>query len=474
MRFFFAFIASFCMLSICSKSSFLYPLNDWVDVDCFFTVGRGIIHGLVPYRDLYEQKGPLLYLLFSLAALISESSFIGVFLLETFLFSFFLYISGTIVEKLADCENVYWPSVALLSIIIPITPSFSHGSSAEEFILPILALTLWIVLRAVHSKALLFRKDGFVLGLCAGVAFWTKYTFCGLFLGLGIVVVFWYLFLKQTKKLFPLILFSVLGFLAVSFLVLGWFAAKGALSDLFTVYFIHNLTSYQSKYIIYNTALNTLFIKNLPWTIPVAIGLIWPIFKKRTWESVTLFLAAFFLFLFSYATGWQYPYYALVLSVFAPMGLVFISDIVIALSKRRASLAARVISAILIVSAPFVAYHCSPNTYMLGLPRNQTPQYQFAKIIQQAKNASLLNYGFLDGGFYFASGLLPTERFFCLLNLDLPEMKEEMNVCIVEGRTTFVVTRNSSIPSSNYVLIDEATMMLEGRDWIYSLYQRVE
>ena len=256
--------------------------------------------------------------------------------------------------------------------------------------------------------------------------------------------------------------------------VLGWFAAKGALSDLFTVYFIHNLTLYQSKYIIYNIALNNLFIKNLPWTITVAIGLVWPIFNKRTWESVTVFLAAFFLFLFSYANGWQYPYYALVLCVFAPMGLVFISDIVIALSKRRASLAAGVISTILIVSGPFVAYHCSPNTYMLGLPRNQTPQYQFAKTIQQAENATLLNYGFMDGGFYFASGLLPTERFFCLLNLDLPEMKEEMSACIVKGRTAYVVTRNSSIPSNNYVLIDEATMMLEGRDWTYRLYQRTD
>ena len=55
-------LAAFVMILLCSKSSPLYPMNDWVDVNCFFTVGRGMLHGLVPYRDLYEQKGDLLSL----------------------------------------------------------------------------------------------------------------------------------------------------------------------------------------------------------------------------------------------------------------------------------------------------------------------------------------------------------------------------------------------------------------------------
>ena len=67
----FALAVSFGMLLICSKNSFLYPLNDWVDVNCFFTVGRGIRHGLVPYLDLYDHKGPLLYYVYALASLIS-------------------------------------------------------------------------------------------------------------------------------------------------------------------------------------------------------------------------------------------------------------------------------------------------------------------------------------------------------------------------------------------------------------------
>lgn len=132
-RFLFASLAAFSVLAVCSKSSFLYPMNDWVDVNCFFTVGRGILHGLVPYRDLYEQKGPLIYFLFALAGQISESSFLGVYLLEGLCFSWFLYLGGRITEVLSGRKNAFWVSAALLGILVPITPAFSHGSSAEEF-----------------------------------------------------------------------------------------------------------------------------------------------------------------------------------------------------------------------------------------------------------------------------------------------------------------------------------------------------
>ncbi len=64
----------------------------------------------------------------------------------------------------------------------------------------------------------------------------------------------------------------------------------------------------------------------------------------------------------------------------------------------------------------------------MGYEKEELPQYQFAQIINQTENATLLNYGFLDGGFYMAADVLPTTKFFCRLNLrnsDFPEMRKE-------------------------------------------------
>ena len=77
----FIFIIAFVTLLICTKSSPLYPLNDWVDANTYLTIGRGMLQGKVPYRDLYEQKGPLLYMLHAGAACISDDSFFGVYIL---------------------------------------------------------------------------------------------------------------------------------------------------------------------------------------------------------------------------------------------------------------------------------------------------------------------------------------------------------------------------------------------------------
>ena len=48
-------VASIFTLLICSKNSPLYPYNDWVDGNAFFTMGKGMFNGKVPYKDLFEQ-----------------------------------------------------------------------------------------------------------------------------------------------------------------------------------------------------------------------------------------------------------------------------------------------------------------------------------------------------------------------------------------------------------------------------------
>ena len=46
--------AAVVTMTLASTCSPLYPFNPWDDANCFFTLGRGITHGLVPYRDLAE------------------------------------------------------------------------------------------------------------------------------------------------------------------------------------------------------------------------------------------------------------------------------------------------------------------------------------------------------------------------------------------------------------------------------------
>ena len=51
----FCLITAFLILILCSKSSFLYPLNDWVDANCFFTVGKSMVISLRNPADAFYQ-----------------------------------------------------------------------------------------------------------------------------------------------------------------------------------------------------------------------------------------------------------------------------------------------------------------------------------------------------------------------------------------------------------------------------------
>ena len=92
----FSMAVGFAMIAICSRTSFLYPFMDGVDQNCFMTVGKGMMNGLVPYRDLFEQKGPLLYFLHGLAWLVSHDTWLACIFWRAWLWGVFLWFSWKI------------------------------------------------------------------------------------------------------------------------------------------------------------------------------------------------------------------------------------------------------------------------------------------------------------------------------------------------------------------------------------------
>ena len=172
-RVLFSIVTAFFLLLICTKCSPLYPFNDWVDVHCYLTIGRGIKHGLVPYRDLYEQKGPFLYFIVALATYVSERSFVPLFVIECLAFSMFIYQTIKIVFLWTENRIVY-VAAPLIYMTIAASKAFDYGFSTEELCLPFLAWTLQIVLSGMREDKVLTRIDCFTIGICGAITFWTK------------------------------------------------------------------------------------------------------------------------------------------------------------------------------------------------------------------------------------------------------------------------------------------------------------
>lgn len=469
-------------ITLCSKSSPLYPFNDWNDANCYLTVGKSMLQGLVPYRDLFEQKGPLMYVLHAAAALISDTTFLGVYFVEIIAAGFFLFYAFKIMRLCK--ENISVWVVPFTAVIIYSSWAFSHGDSAEELCLPFFALALYIGLIRVREQQALSWKQSLLIGATAACVLWIKFSLLGFYLGWICVPAVMLLKNKQGKQLLKILLGIGTGVAIVTIPILIYFAVNGALADLWTVYFYDNIFLYSvategSK--IGSFLVNLLLgAQNFAHYAPVGLIVILVgirgLSRLKNRRELGLVLTSLLgMFILVYCGGRRYIYYSLGMLCFVPIGIAEIALIAdrfntnylhakaTPLVDKTKGLAACVLSVGL-------ALAMSSNTYLLRYKKSDLPQYQFAEIIKETKDATLLNYDFLDGGFYTTTGIIPNCKYFARLNINFEEMMQTQDEYVAEGKADYVVTRSEELVSSSYVCIAEAKFSYEGNEEVYRLY----
>jgi len=475
----FAFCAAiaFGFLLVGTKSSPLYPINDWVDVNCFMTVGRSMLSGMVPYRDLMEQKGPVLYLLFALAALIDSTGYWGTFLLEWAAMTVFCFYGVKTAALLAPGPGI-WAVPPLLCAVVVESAAFTHGGSAEELVLPLLAVSLYDFFRAILlDQTLSFRRVA-LNGALAGAIFWIKYTMIGFHFAWMACLFFHLLRRRDIRRAFLSCLVFLGGMGLVTLPILLYFAANGALGHLFTAYFYDNLFLYAPAYTLAQRAKRYFLIL---WTVtkrmPALVGLgalgFGGLLARRDLPRAGK-LAYLSLFFFLTATVWGagtlYLYYPLVLGVFLIPFAAMAAGWLARLPGRWAPpLACGLLSAVLALTLiPF-----GNNNAMAALSREELVQTRFSTLMRESSpQPTLLNYGFLDGGFYLAAGAKPNCRYFCTLNVPLPEAEAVQHAMMAAGAFDFVVTRDALLPEEYpYILAAQQVQAQEGFSFTYRLYR---
>ena len=479
------------LLLVCTKSSPLYPLNDWVDVNIYFTIGKGLMHGRIPYLDLYDQKGPMVYLLYGIASLLSERSFLGVYVLEALSFGAFLWISARCIALFTD--RIHLGILPLLGTLILTSLSFSHGGSLEEFCLPVLAYALLCALR-YYQRDYPLRKAPlsmvFFNGLLAGVLLFSKFTLLSLYFAWMAVLFFSQCLNRHALHGLKCCAVFLCGMLLVGVPWVIFFAVNDALPEFYYYYFYTNIFGYSTLQppvllnMLYAIVRSTLvaLVRNASYGVLIGLGLLWFTFSKASKlpaiGRVALWAMALLLPFGLYMGGQSYRYYGLTLAAFAPLGCVPVIRLYDAqfapkLCKLRIQ---KYAPAILTLFCAGASLCISSNVYLLGTPKEDTPQGQFASVIaarQTTEPPKLLCRAFPDSGFYLAANVLPFNRFFSSNNVMLPENAAQQVALIADGVPEFVVTRNrAEAPSTQYTLVDTASMVYEDDLWIYRLYQR--
>lgn len=314
--------AAALVLALCSKTSPLYAFNDWMDANIFFTMGKSMLSGKVLYRDVFDHKGPVLYLLYGLGWLLNHTGFIGIFVLEICGFAVFLGL-GLCTAELLRGKPLHPVWCLVPAAAVAACRAFSHGGSAEELLLPFLAAALYGLVKCLTANRQMPLRTVALQGFLCGCALLLKYTVLGFYLAWVAVLAVLYLrrgWLRQLGRSCV----AYLGGLALA--ALPWFAYFGAhhaLDAWWECYFYDNLFLYKGDGRSALTLAQHLWWAvrdDLPAVCLLAAFLLWTVLSKRRGAALaTLAMAAGLAF--TSLMGGYLVYYGLVLAVFAPLGL---------------------------------------------------------------------------------------------------------------------------------------------------------
>ena len=140
----FIFSVTAILLAVCSKCSFLYQINDWSDVNIYFTIGKSLSRGKVLYVDLIDQKGPLIFFIFNLASHISATSMIGVYILEVISIGSCVYFGMKYIRLFEQSRVVLYAIIPFLIMSLLVSRAFGMGGSAEELCLGFLGYSCFL------------------------------------------------------------------------------------------------------------------------------------------------------------------------------------------------------------------------------------------------------------------------------------------------------------------------------------------
>ena len=205
-----------------------------LDASLFMYIGAGINRGQVPYRDLWENKPPLVFFLDALGLWLAGGSTWGVWFFDLAAWMLSVVLLFLLLRKEVGRAGLFF---ALASFVLNLPVIFGAGNMTEEFALPCQLAGLYFFTRLEREGR--HPWPAFWLGVTFALSFLLKQTTIGVWIALA-----GYLFLSRILVHKPIkvyvILWASAGAALVAGAVLAYFAAHQALYYLWDVAFRFN------------------------------------------------------------------------------------------------------------------------------------------------------------------------------------------------------------------------------------------
>jgi hypothetical protein len=256
------------VLAVLAPVAPLYQPVPARDQGVYLYVGKQVLDGRIPYRDVWDHKGPLIYYINALGLWMTNSTW-GVWFLEV-IFLFLAAVFGFLALRM-----IFGPVIAFSSTILwlaSLPRVLDHGNTVEEYSLLFQFGAIYFYLRS--EKRLKGYWNEIIIGMMAALAFSLRPNNIGVHIAIGLVLITIALFSpKERIHIFKRII-AVASGSAIIFGVIGmYFAINKSLGYLLDSVFVFNY--YYSKTETFSWQAITKGYNVLPfWVVLGMIGLI--------------------------------------------------------------------------------------------------------------------------------------------------------------------------------------------------------
>ena len=197
-------------------------------------VGWRILHGEIPYRDIWDHKPPLIYYIDALGLLLGQGSMWGIWLLQ-FLFLYLATIFGYFFLKRA-----FGTAPALVTTVAWLmTLTLLGEMNRPETMALFCQFTALLLFLQAEDKG--YTRHGYLLGATAAAAFFLKPNLVGVWLALTAYLIVSRLRTRRARELLRALLTMFAGAGAVTAVILAYLALNGALDEFVDTFFRFNL-----------------------------------------------------------------------------------------------------------------------------------------------------------------------------------------------------------------------------------------
>ena len=273
------------------------PLNPWskqlsdIDSAIFIYFGKAMHAGKLPYRDMFDHKGPLLWLIEYIGVALGRGSTTGIWFLELIAMTFDIAMAYLCARKV--CRSRFISLLMTGLSFVPLIAFLYGGNLSEEWALPFIYASLYIYLDYLINDKLSFLRIS-AAGACCGAVLSIRPNMIAVWAVFSLWILAGLLLKKEWKKAGLCVTAFFTGCAAVVLPFVIYYAAYGQLGQMWYDYITFNIF-YCDTYGGFGNLVPVMkqFMQMSPLlTVPFALLAVWLILSdRRSWQwSLILFM----------------------------------------------------------------------------------------------------------------------------------------------------------------------------------------